>query len=205
MPWSQVLLDLRHHARHEGLRAALFIAGGTAIVVPLIALIGCVRLIHSAARSIPPKALLLAAAGFGIALLIPQSRKFLVDAGKAALQGVKHVGAFVGPILAQAAEAGTKAEAKAKEMRPSLERKLARALSYRLTLTQAVYRACLVAGKPLSAAEIWNTARRDGATSMAKDPMRSVLGALKRHPLLELLPDGRWQAIPVPRELKAST
>jgi predicted nucleic acid-binding protein len=195
MPWSQILLDLRHHARHEGLKAALFIGGGTAIVVPMIALVGCVKMIYKACKSIPPKALLIAAAGFGVALLIPQSRKFLIEAGKSALDAIKKIGAAVGPVLGEAYEAGARAEARAKEMRPALEKKLAEALRKRLTLTQAVYRVCLIARKPLTVTEVWAAAARDGTKSNAKQPLKSVLRALKRHPLLTVLPDRRWQAL----------
>lgn len=194
MPWSQVLVDLRHHSRNEGLRAALFIGGGMAVVVPLVAMVGFAKLVYKAARSIPPKALLIAAAGLGIALLIPQSRKFLIDAGKRVADGAKKLGSAALPVLAEAAEAATKAEATAQAMRPTLERRLARALVKRITLTQAVYRVCLVAARPLSVDEIWKAAQRDGAVSIAKQPLRSVLRALRRHPLVEILPDGRWQA-----------
>jgi hypothetical protein len=199
MPWSQVLLDLRHHARHEGVKAALFLAGGTVVLVPMIALIGCVKLMYEAGRRIPAKALLIAAAGLGIALIFPQSRKFLIDAGKSAFEGMKRAAAVIGPLISQATEAGTRAQTAAMQMRPALEEKLARALVKRLSLTQAVYRACLLATKPLSAEEIWRIAQRDGVVSKARNPLRSVVRALNRHPLIEPVGDRHWRAIPVPR------
>lgn len=196
MPWSRVLLDLRHHSRKEGLKAAIFLGTATAVVVPVAALIGCVRLIYSAAKTIPRNAWIIAAVGLGVALLIPQSRKFLIDTGKAALNGLKTIGGKAGPVLGRAMEMATKAGNEANEKRPALARKLARALSRRLSLTQAVYRACLLASNPLTVAEVWAAAARDGARSKAKEPLRSVLRALKQHPLLLALPDGRWQIAP---------
>lgn len=193
MPWSRVLVDLRHHSRKEGVKAAIFLGSGTAVVVPIIALVGCVRMIYSAGKRIPRNAWILAAVGLGITLLIPQSRKFLIETGKAALDGLKKVGRTVGPFLGEALDVAAKADVAAKETRPDLERKLARVLNRRLTLTQAVYRVCLLAGKPLTVAEVWAAASRDGARSRAKAPLRSVLRALRRHPLLSSLPDGRWQ------------
>jgi len=196
MPWSRVLLDLRHHSRKEGLKAAIFVGTTTAVVVPVAALFGCVRLIYSAAKKIPRNAWIIAAVGFGIALLIPQSRKFLIDTGKTALDGLKRLGGTVGPVVGHALEVASKAGNEANEKRPALEKELARVLSRRLTLTQAVYRACLLAGKPLTVDEVWVAATRDGARSKAKAPLRYVLRALKRHPLLLALPDGRWQIAP---------
>lgn len=155
MPWSRVPVDLRHFSRKQGLRAAVFLGTGTVIVIPILALIGCVKLIHNASKNIPRQALIVAAVGLGIALLIPQSRKFLIDAGKAALTGLKKVGAAVGPVIGDTYLAAAKAEARAKEMRPPLEKQLARALKGRLTLAQAIYRACLLGGQPmLTVAEV---------------------------------------------------
>jgi len=131
--------------------------------------------------------------GLGIALLVPQSRKFLIEAGKAALDSLKKIGTKVGPVIGHTLHAATKAGNEASENRPALEKALAKALSHRLTLTQAVYRACLLARKPLSVEEIWAAAARDGARSRAKAPLGSVLRALKRHPLLMVLPGDRWQ------------
>lgn len=196
MPWSRVLLDLRHHSRKEGLKAAIFLGTATAVVVPVAALVGCVRMIYSAAKTIPRQAWIIAAVGLGVALLIPQSRKFLIDTGKAALNGLKNIGGKAGPVLGRAMEVATKAGNEASEKRPALEKKLARALSRRLSLTQAVYRACLLAGKPLTVAEVWAAAARNGARSTAKEPLQSVLRALRRHPLLLPLPDGRWKLAP---------
>jgi transcription initiation factor TFIIIB Brf1 subunit/transcription initiation factor TFIIB len=99
-------------------------------------------------------------------------------------------------VLGRAMEVATKAGNEANEKRPALEKKLARALSRRLTLTQAVYRACLLAGKPLTVDEVWAAATRNGAKSNARLPLRSALRALKRHPLLVALPNGRWQVAP---------
>lgn len=200
MPWSQVLLDLRHYARDEGLRVALFLGSGTAVVVPFIGLVGCVKLIHKMARSIPPKALLIAAAGLGVALLIPQSRKFLLDAGRAIVEKAKRIGSAIGPLITDAVKAGTQAQERAAATRPSLEGRLAKVLGKRLTLTQAVYRACLLAGKPLTPEQVWRAAKSNGAKSRARDPIRAVRRALKSHPLVESLPDGRWRAIALPTE-----
>lgn len=196
MPWSRLLLDLRHHSRKEGLKAAVFVGTTTAVVVPVAALYGCIRLMYNAAKKIPKEAWLVAAVGIGIALLIPQSRKFLIDAGRAAVDRFKQVGTKVAPVVGHALEAATKAGDQANKNRPALEKKLAHALSRRLTLTQAVYRACLLAGRPLTPAEVWAAAARDGAKSRATQPLRSVLRALRRHPLLIGLPDGRWQVAP---------
>lgn len=196
MPWSRLLLDLRHHSRKEGLKAAIFVGTTTAVVVPVAALLGCVRLMYNAAKKIPKEAWLVAAAGIGIALLIPQSRRFLIDAGKAAVDRLKQIGNKVGPVVGHALEAATKAGDEATKNRPALEKRLAYALSSRLTLTQAVYRACLLAGRPLTPAEVWAAAARDGAKSRARQPLQSVLRALRRHPLLVSLPDGRWQVTP---------
>jgi predicted nucleic acid-binding protein len=196
MPWSRVLLDLRHHSRKEGLKAAIFVGTTTAVVVPIAALIGCVRLIYNAAKKIPPNVWIIAAVGFGIALLIPQSRKFLIDSGKSALGGLKSLGANAGPFVGHALEVATHAGQEADNKRPALEKKLARALRRRITLTQAVYRACLLASRPLTVAEVWTAALRDGAKSKARSPLTYVLRALKRHPLLRRLPDGRWEIVP---------
>lgn len=196
MPWSRVLLDLRHHSRKEGLKAAIFVGTTTAVVVPIAAVIACVRLIYNAAKKIPPNIWIIAAVGFGIALLIPQSRRFLVDSGKTALAGLKTLGAKVGPFVGHALEVATNAGQEADKKRPALEKKLARALSRRITLTQAVYRACLLASRPLTVAEVWAAAVRDGAKSKANAPLAYVLRALKRHPLLRCLPDGRWEIVP---------
>ena len=196
MPWSRVLVDLRHHSRKQGLKAAIFLGTSTAVVVPVVAVVGCVRMIYNAAKHIPRSAWIVAAVGLGIALLFPQSRKFLIDTGKAALNGLKNLGRTVGPFLGQALDVAAKADTAAKENRPALEKKLARVLNRRLTLTQAVYRVCLLAGRPLTVAEVWAAASRDGASTTAKAPLRSVLRALKRHPLLMPLPDGRWQIAP---------
>lgn len=196
MPWSRVLLDLRHHSRKEGLKAAIFVGTTTAIVVPIAALIGCVRLIYTAAKKVPPNGWMFAAAGFGIALLIPQSRKSLIESGKAALTGLKKLGAKAGPFVRDALEVATIAGQEADKTRPALEKKLARAFSRRITLTQAVYRACLLANRPLTVSEVWAAAARHGAKSKAKAPLAYVLRALKRHPLLRCLPDGRWEIVP---------
>lgn len=196
MPWSRVLVDLRYHSRKQGVKAAIFLGTGTAVVVPIAAVVGCVQMIYNASKRIPRNAWIVAAIALGIALLIPQSRKFLIDTGKVALDGLKKLGRTVGPFMGEALDVAAKADIAAKESRPALERKLLRVLDRRLTLTQAVYRVCLLAGKPLTVAEVWAAASRNGARTRGKAPLRSVLRALKRHPLLLPLPDGRWQIAP---------
>jgi predicted nucleic acid-binding protein len=197
MPWSRALVDLRHHARHEGLHVALVLGSGVAITVPFVAFFGFLKLIHKAVSNTPPKVIALVAVGLAIALLIPQSRKLLLDLGRTAMAGLKEAGAIVGPALAQTLHAGARAKAMSDEMRPKLERQLELALRTRLTLTQAVYRVCLVENRPLHLVEIWTAAQRNGAKSTATNPLNSVLRALKRHPLVEGLPDGRWKAVPL--------
>lgn len=197
MPWSRILLDLRHHSRKEGIKAAIFFGTGTAVMVPVLTVIGVVHLIWKALKSIPGKALGIAAVGIGIALLIPQSRRFLFDAGKRFLEGVSAAGEKALPILNDALMASARAEKDAQAIRPRLERELGAVLTRHLTLTQAVYRACLINPKPMTVGEIWKVAAREGARSRAKDPLRSVLRALKRHPLLRRLPDGRWEVAPM--------
>jgi hypothetical protein len=120
----------------------------------------------------------------------------MIDAGKAAFDGLSKLGRTVGPFFGEAFDVATKADTAANESRPALEKNLARVLNRRLTLTQAVYRVSLLAGRPLTVAEVWAAASRDGARTRAKAPLRSVLRALKQHPLLMLLPDGRWQIAP---------
>jgi len=193
MPWSQILLDLRHHARKEGMRAAIFFGTGTAIIVPVIAVIGLVHLIFKALKSLPRQALVIAAVGLGIALIIPKSRQFLIDAGKRFLVGLSAFGKRALPLVDQAFAAAARAEKDAAAIRPQLNKDLRAALRKRLTMTQAVYRACLVSNKPLTVAKVWAIASRDGARCKGKDPLKSVLMALRRHPLLASLPDGRWQ------------
>lgn len=195
MPWSHVLVDLRHHSRKQGLKAAILIGTGTAVVVPIVAVVGFVRMIYDAVKRIPRNVWIVATAGLGIALLIPQSRRFLIDAGTAALDGLKKAGRTVGPVLGEALHVAAEADIAMRESRPTLERRLAGTLGRRLTLTQAVYRVCLLAGRPLTVAEVWAAASRDGARSKARTPLRSVLQTLRQHPLLVLLPDGRWQTI----------
>lgn len=196
MPWSRILLDLRHHSRKEGLKAAIFVGTTTAIVLPVAALIGCVQLIYNSAKRIPREAWIIAAVGLGIALLIPQSRKFLLDTGKSVVEGLKQFGSNAGPVLGHAMEAAAKAGSEADARRPALEKGLGRHLARRLTLTQAVYRICLLTGRPLTVEEVWAAAVRDGARSTARAPLRSVLRALRRHPLLRTRPDGRWEIVP---------
>jgi predicted nucleic acid-binding protein len=197
MPWSRLLVDLRHHARKEGVKAAVFLGTGMAIVFPVAALVGCIGLIYKALRRIPREALLLAAAGIGILLLIPQSRKFLIDTGKSILAGVKTVGKTALPFVEEAYVAAAHADARAKELRPALDDGFNRVLKCRPTLMQAVYRACLLARAPLTPAEVFAAAVRHGAKSRAKNPLKSVKRVLRKHPLLILSPDGRWQVIAV--------
>ena len=197
MPWSRVLVDLRHHARKQGVKGAIFLGTGMAVVVPIAAVVGCVRMIYNAGNSIPRNVWIVAAVGLGIALLFPESRKFLIDTGKTVLNGLNKLGHRIGPFMGEALDVAAKADTAAKESRSALEKKLARVLNRRLTLTQAVYRVCLLAGRPLTVAEIWTAASRDGASTRAKAPLRSVLRAVKRHPLLMPLPDGRWQIAPL--------
>lgn len=193
MPWSQILLDLRHHARKEGMRAAIFFSTGTAIFVPVVAVIGLVHLIFKALKSVPRQALVIAAVGLGIALIIPKSRQFLIDAGKRFLEGFSTFGKKALPLIDQAFAAAARAEKDAAAIRPQLNKDLRAVLRKRLTMTQAVYRACLVSNKPLTVAEVWAIASRDGAKCKGKDPLKSALTALRRHPLLARLQDGRWQ------------
>ena len=196
MPWSRVLVDLRHYSRKHGLQVAIILGTSTAVLVPMAALVGCVKLIDHACKSIPRNALLAAVAGIAIALLIPQSRAFLIKTGKAVLEGLKEFGSVVGPAIGKAFEEAERAKAEAAAMRPALDKALAPMLQTRITLAQACYRACLVAAHPLTVSEVWSVASRNGAKSRAQDPLRSVLTALRRHRLLEVLPDGRWQLAP---------
>lgn len=196
MPSSKVLIDLRHYSRKRGLQAAIFLGTGTAIVLPLAAIISFARMLYRASAKVPREALLLAAIGLAAALIVPRSRAFVINAAKEAWEGINKIGPLVFPILSAAMQAVAETEEHAKVIQAGIDKDLPPALLIKKpALGQACYRACLVASVPLTAEEIWSSAQNYGAKSRALDPLRSMRRVLKRHPLLRERADGRWSVI----------
>ncbi|MHB1142764.1 MAG: PIN domain-containing protein [Sulfuricaulis sp.] len=191
MPWSKVLIDLRHYSRKRGLQAAIFLGTGAAILVPTAAIINFFRVIYRICAKLPREALALLAIGITLAFLIPKSRAFLVNAGKTLWNNV----AVLGPVFAEVLQIAAEAEKHAEQIRITIDEQLPSAfLRNRPSLAQACYRACVVAGRPLTVEEVWSMAIRHGARSRARDPLKSVLTVLRRQRSLVALPDGRWSA-----------
>lgn len=190
----QVFLDLRHYSRQQGLMAAVKLGTGMVVMAPIAAVIAGIHGLSTLIKKIPREALYAIAGVIGVALLFPSTRKFLVDTGKVAWQKLNEVGEVVIPVLVEAYAASEKARVNATAIRPRIDQELEKVLrARRLTLGQAVFRACALADSPLSVQEVWDSAVRDGAKSNAKNPLTSVRRALKAHPLLKPIADGRWQ------------
>lgn len=194
MPWSKVLIDLRHYSRKRGLQAAIFLGTGTVFLVPIAAIIHLIRALYRMCAKAPPEALILLAIGITLVFLIPKSRAFFVKASKTLWNNIE----ALGPVFADVLQAAAQAQKHAEEIRIKIDEQLPSALlRNRPSLTQACYRACVVAGRPLTLEEVWNMALGYGARSRARDPLSSVRAILKRQRSLLELPDGRWSATAV--------
>lgn len=163
IPSSKVLIDLRCYSRKRGLQAAIILGTGTAIVLPLAAIISFARMLYRTFTKVPREAILLAAIGLAAALIVPRSRAFVINAAKEAWEGINKIGPIVFPILSAAMQAVAETEEHAKVIQAGIDKDLPAALLIKKpTLGQACYRACLVAGVPLTAEEIWSRAQNYG-------------------------------------------
>lgn len=198
IPKARVLLDLRDYSRHRAVRVAVVIGTGTAVIVPVAAVVGLIKMIRVVAQK-APRGLLL---GLGIvlvlALLHPKSREFLVNSAKAVVKSITDCAEVLGPTLTKALAAASQADARAVQLREKVEREIdSRIKSVRPTLSQAVYRACLLSPVPMAIPEVWNAVSGAGVRIRAQDPLKSVGIALRRHPLLVRGADERWVVRPV--------
>lgn len=192
MPKGRVLLDLRDYARNRAVRVAVVVGTGTAIIVPLAAIVGLIKVIRLIYQKASRGLLLGVGVAVVIALLHPKSREFLIKASKFALQTIEDCAAVLGPAFASAMEAANHADARAAILREVVEKTLGHLKKAQPTLKQAVCRACLVARVPLTVEEIWASVAATGIKLRARDPLRSVRIALRRNPLLICYADGRW-------------
>src|SRR6266446_4836197 len=180
---ARLLLDLRDYSRNKAMQVGIVVGSGIIATIPIAGLFTFIRWLVDVIRRIPRGLLWAAAAGIAIALLHPKSREFLIRTGKNVLHTVKDWGETFAPLAVRIAETAKLAEARAGQLQAKIEVPLSKVRKPRMTLSQAVYRECVVAGQPMTDEEVWQAVSRKGIKSRARDPRRSVCAALRRHPL----------------------
>jgi len=128
------------------------------------------------------------------ALLHPKSREFLFNAGKGVVKAVTDCAEVLGPTFSKAFEAASQADVRAATLRDAVENKIGRLRASRPTLAAAIYRVGLLAPAPMAIPEIWAAVSAAGFKSRARNPLKSVSIAVRRHPLLARCSDERWGA-----------
>lgn len=205
MAWSNVLVDLRHYSRKHGLKVGIYLATGTAIVAPIGAFIGCIRSLCNLAKKIPREVLVGMALLIVAALLFPPTREAIVRTGQKLRANVGRIATALHPVITEACRAAVEAEKQSKKIMASIDERMPVAIvKNKPSLSQACYRACLLAPEPLTTQEVWQMAQRYGASSRAKHPLRSVKAALRRHSrLIGRTPDGGWRSLPTAKRITA--
>ena len=192
MPKARVLLDLRDYARNRAVRVAVVIGTSTAVIVPLAAIAGVIRLLYLLCQRASRGVLIALGIAGLFALFHPKSREVLVNAAKSTLRILEDCAEVLGPVFAQAMQTAQHADARAETLRVGIQKELGHLKNEKRTLEQAVYRVCSVAPVPLTLTEVCLAIRATGPEIEGSTVEETVATALRQHPLLTHLPDDRW-------------